>query len=112
MAELKFSMNPGTKFPSRSVFGEAAENVAEAGDEADDAEDDHHGGLRVQPDVEGVGDGATHHDASPENEGELHRHRVLLREASRLLRGRRDIRVGVIVGFRGHTERGWWTAHG
>src|SRR5258708_21947684 len=105
MAELKFSMNPGMKFPSRSVFGEAAENVAEAGDEADDAEDDHHGGLRVQPDVEEVAGGAAHHDASHENEGGLHRHRVLPRKNFSALGGGGEFPGRFILWFPGHKER-------
>src|SRR5260221_1076888 len=107
MAEGKFSMNPGIKFKSRSALGVAAENVSEPGDDPDDAEDDHHGGLGVQPGVEEVADSAADDDAADKNEGELHGQRVLLREVSRLLHGRRNFRVGFIVGFRGHSERAW-----
>src|SRR5882724_3918318 len=107
MAEGKFSMNPGIKFKSRSALGGAAENVAEPGDEPDDAEDNHHGGLGVQPGVEEVADSAADNDAADENERELHGHRVLLREVSRVLHGRRNFRIGFIVGFRGHSERAW-----
>src|SRR6267378_1659504 len=89
MAELKFSMNPGMKFPSRSVLREAAENVAEAGE---------------------VADGAAHHDASHENEGEFHCHRVLPRKILPALSGGGNFWSRFIVGFRGHSERAWRTA--
>jgi len=96
-------MNPPLRFTEKLAFAEAAENVTEASDEAEDAEDDHQRGFCVQPGIKGIPDCTAHYDAADEDERKFHRHRVLLRKASRLLGSRRILRVRFIVGIRGHS---------
>ena len=91
----------------RIMFGEAAEDIPETGDETERTEDDHQGGFCVQPGIQEIADCTAHDDAADENKGQFHGHCILLREVSRLLCGRRNFRVRFIVGFRGHSERAW-----